>query len=297
MNETQPEVLEKLRHGSDLSIDGPLTRWGSGYQNTAFKSANDWLIRLGRTQAAGRRLLEEGALLDRLAGTLSFPIPKPVLVEQSDAFPSGVMVYRWLPGVSLDMAQPQKLTCAIAEQLGAIIAELHAAAPQGSVRKASSQDWRDWLSGPREWLQRTLTTPERSAFDKWLRDIEADEGIEGFPPCVIHGDLWFDHVLVDPERGCILGIVDFGDAGWGDPAQDLATQLHMGRRFFDRVVAVYAESSSEPIDVLQSRIRWRWQLREVHGLWWAWKRGDRGDFEDALGKLRRGPIFGSSRRT
>ena len=286
------ELLEKLRHCSGLTIDGPLQHSGSGYQNTVFRSANDWLIRLGRTQADGQRLVEEGKLLERLVAAMSFQVPTPAFLQQSDVFPTGVMVYRRLAGVALDTAHPERLTRAIAEQLGAIIAKLHTFAPREEVRDAASEAWRVWLSEPREWLERALATRERSTFDAWLADIEVDAGMQRFSTCFIHGDLWFDHVLIDPLSGCITGIVDFGDAGWGDPAQDLATQFHMGPQFFERVLAVYAEFSTQPPDVLKSRIRRRWQLREFHGLWWAWKRNDRVEIDDALRKLRAGPVFG-----
>ena len=39
---------------------------------------------------------------------------------------------------------------------------------------------------------------------------------------VIHGDLTEDHILLDPRRGSIAGVIDFADAAIGDPAQDFA---------------------------------------------------------------------------
>ena len=44
-----------------------------------------------------------------------------------------------------------------------------------------------------------------------------DEG----PPQFQHGDLGAEHILVDRGRGEIIAIIDWGDAGWGNPVADL----------------------------------------------------------------------------
>jgi aminoglycoside phosphotransferase (APT) family kinase protein len=50
----------------------------------------------------------------------------------------------------------------------------------------------------------------------------------GFPgrasdtPRLVHGDLWAEHVLIDPHTRSVSGIIDWGDAVIGDPVIDLA---------------------------------------------------------------------------
>ncbi|UAK25630.1 phosphotransferase family protein [Sphingomonas nostoxanthinifaciens] len=40
------------------------------------------------------------------------------------------------------------------------------------------------------------------------------------PPVVVHGDLVYEHVLIDKDTLELTGIIDFGDIALGDPAQD-----------------------------------------------------------------------------
>lgn len=42
-----------------------------------------------------------------------------------------------------------------------------------------------------------------------------------FPRCLVHNDLFSDHVLLDDVAGEIAGIIDFEDASIGDPIIDL----------------------------------------------------------------------------
>ncbi len=46
-------------------------------------------------------------------------------------------------------------------------------------------------------------------------------------PTLVHGDLASYHLLVDPAERRLVAVIDFGTAGIGDPAVDVATLLHV----------------------------------------------------------------------
>jgi aminoglycoside 2''-phosphotransferase len=46
-----------------------------------------------------------------------------------------------------------------------------------------------------------------------------------YAPCLRHGDFGTGNIIYDPEALSIVGIVDFGSAGLGDPATDFAGLL------------------------------------------------------------------------
>ena len=46
-----------------------------------------------------------------------------------------------------------------------------------------------------------------------------------YTPVIIHGDLGVYHILFDPTTQSISRIIDFGTAGLGDPATDVAVLL------------------------------------------------------------------------
>jgi aminoglycoside 2''-phosphotransferase len=46
-------------------------------------------------------------------------------------------------------------------------------------------------------------------------------------PPLVHGDLTSYHLLVDPTERRLAAVLDFGTAGIGDPAVDVAALLHV----------------------------------------------------------------------
>lgn len=72
-------------------------------------------------------------------------------------------------------------------------------------------------------------------------------------PVLIHGDLGCYHILFDPEQQCLSGIIDFGTAGIGSPAIDLAALLdNHGEAVLKRMSKYY---SGTEVLIDQARFR------------------------------------------
>ena len=79
-----------------------------------------------------------------------------------------------------------------------------------------------------------LWTHQRQWLDELFTEFEAVPFAH--TPSLIHGDLAPYHLLHDPESGRLMGVLDFGVAGLGDPATDLACLLSVwGERFAGRL--------------------------------------------------------------
>ena len=65
-----------------------------------------------------------------------------------------------------------------------------------------------------------------------------DPSLQAFEPCLIHGDFGPSNVLYDDRSHIVSGVIDFGFAGLGDPAQDIAAASCFG----DDFLAHYARS-------------------------------------------------------
>ena len=65
----------------------------------------------------------------------------------------------------------------------------------------------------------------RSCVDAVYKGIE--NGVEWFyyTPCLIHGDLALEHIIVDECYKNVVGILDFGVSGTGNPAHDMGVLL------------------------------------------------------------------------
>jgi aminoglycoside 2''-phosphotransferase len=82
---------------------------------------------------------------------------------------------------------------------------------------------------------------------------EAFEAVEPGVPRLAHNDLSDDHILVRAD-GRLAGVIDFGDAAYGDPAIDFAWFWRLGEAAVDFVLTVYGLTPEDP--GLKVRAHW-----------------------------------------
>jgi aminoglycoside phosphotransferase (APT) family kinase protein len=140
-------------------------------------------------------------------------------------------------------------------------------------------------------LRSCLSAAEFQLVMTWWQGFRFDKKMLHYNPVLVHGDLWYGNVLSDPDTGSITGIIDFEDAALDDPAQDFATLLHSGYDFTGHVIEAYRKAGGSFDDNILYRMRKLWSGREFGGLAYAVEMQDEAELEEALDKLRRGPIL------
>jgi aminoglycoside phosphotransferase (APT) family kinase protein len=179
-----------------------------------------WMVRCPRTTAAGARLEAEGRLLAALAGWLPYSVPQ---VEVSAALPEGgrAVVHRSLPGSPLDIAEVVAGS-GLAAAVGRALAALH------DVPERLIEDVGLPVYSADEYRLRRLAEVDRAAVSghvpsrllaRWEQALE-EVGAWRFVPCVVHGDLAADSVLVDGGR--VTGMLEWAETRIADPADDFA---------------------------------------------------------------------------
>ena len=210
----------------------------------------DWVLRMGRTHAANRRLQYEMRKLD----TLSVSLLIPHYVERS---PWGGL-YRRIPGDPVTAMELK--TRATQDVLGDFVTRLHDPKNLPTRYRTGHAEalWRRRYQiledRIRDSVLPLLTIKRQRRAKGYFLDFFNQLNTITWEPALLHGDLSRDHIMVD--AGTISGIIDFGDLMVGDPAFDWAGW----------------ESGSAP-DTYQDRIwfyRWvapTYQIRRVleHG--------------------------------
>jgi len=95
-----------------------------------------------------------------------------------------------------------------------------------------------------------------------------------YEPVLIHGDLGVYHILYDPIQGRLIGIIDFGVAGLGDPASDFACLIQaLGESFLQRM-ARFSHAIQPALDRARFRagaLELEWALHGIRSndaSWW-----------------------------
>jgi aminoglycoside 2''-phosphotransferase len=264
-----------------------------GLVNTVVIINNQWVCRFAKDERGIQALAGEAQILDLVRRHVDLAVP--VFEYQEPDF----VAYRFIEGrplnrqelVELDDREQERL----AEQLATFLYQLHSI-PQAELaehaigRSDAQRTLQDW--------ERLYADVERELFPLLWRD-QRDWVARHFAPLLtarldlayrpvpIHGDLAQYHILYQGPTPRLVGIIDFGTAGLGDPAGDFAVLISMyGERFLQRMARTYS-GITEALD----RARFWAGTMELQWALAGMRSGDRSWFVAHIGRARdAGPI-------
>lgn len=234
-----------------------LFRTGSGGDHISWwitSGAGRYVLRWAPDTTTSGRLDREGRLRDVLRPHLDVPVPRAVATGTWRGT-------RWslderLPGVDLETAPVTERTLG---ELSRFLRELHAV-PLDAVRAPGALDV---LCPPLEALQQQA----RAAAGELGRPGDLPlPGTDDDGPVVLHADLKGEHLLVDGAGG-LTAVLDWSDAGTGDPALDVEGLVLAVGADAARVVARGAATPSATVERgvflarCRSAVRWAAALR------------------------------------
>ncbi len=298
MIEINTDRLETELHAifPSLKIPSPLFVIGSGFNSIVIEAGGAIVFRIGRNSIAQEGYEKERRCLPIIAPNLPFIIPNPKwYIKSSTYFPFGVIGYLKIPGLPL---QPSALGSTnlslLASDTANFLFALHHISPDSLALESAINRASHWEAQHQQvvlFLKDELTPTEFELIRRWGEDFLADKKMQQYNPVLQHGDLWYENMLVNSNMEKLIGIIDWEHLAIGDPSQDFATLFHLGGHFVRLVMQVY-ESLGGDVDAnLEYRMRRLWEAREFEGLQYAVKFDDSIELNDALQKLRHGPIL------
>lgn len=288
------EVFPELGAIDDIVVlnDGPSALVVESPQGVVFKIAKSW--------DSGAGFAKEQQLLPAIRDRLPAAIPYPVWAAgASKHFPFGVIGYPKLAGTPLSV-EDGRAGC-LTRDVGRFMQALHSIDVTPEIANWVPRPHAYWeqLERPRltytPSLREQLTPEEFRSVNHWWDDLLTDERMLDCRPVLHHGDFWHGNMLVNGDS-CLTAVVDWEHAAAGDPAQDVATLLHLGREFTLAVLQVYEAAGGILDEGLLYRAQRLWELREFHGLGLAAVSMNQKAFDDAVSKLRNGPLLNDQTR-
>jgi aminoglycoside 2''-phosphotransferase len=219
-----------------------------GMTNAVVIVDDELVFRFPKTDAARALQRYEVELLAAIHPHLSVAVPHVEAHSEQFAF------YRLVPGEPLYrhrllLASPEEQQ-RVLTQLAAFLAALHAIAlqplpkppwqhPDGAVSARSRALAR--LEQVQQQLYPHLWHDQRAWVEHLYQPVvDGSLNLDAFTPCLIHADLASYHLLIDAERWVLTGVIDFGTAGPGDPAVDIALLLNTyGESIVQRIATTY----------------------------------------------------------
>lgn len=191
----------------------------SGWDNQLLRLGDSLALRFPRRQLAAQLILHEQRWLAHLEERLPLAIPTPVRIGVPQfEYPWAWSVTPWIEGETADLAPPDSDQ---GERLAAFFGALHkpapADAPHNPYRSVSLTERAGAFASRLAKLDGKTHILDRRVHALWSDALAAPIDTA---PTWIHGDLHPRNILVD--KGCLAGVIDWGDLCGGDRACDLA---------------------------------------------------------------------------
>lgn len=204
-----------------------------GWDNFVVVINQEWIFRFPRTEKVRQRIHKEQRLIEYLHQRLDnhdICIPRYRMLSDQNGKVVGCY-YEMIQGQPLKPIHLQRMSHSvrtrIAVQIGTFLSILHTSNLQVvqniGIEVVHTDDyWRWHLQEIHQHVLPLLTPVERiQVVDMFETYLEEKKG-NPVPNTLTHGDLSYDHILYDPDKKVITGIIDFGDAQLTDPAYDFS---------------------------------------------------------------------------
>jgi aminoglycoside phosphotransferase (APT) family kinase protein len=210
-----------------------------------------WRVRSPRHAEASARLETEFLVLRAFAPAIRAELPflMPTVAGSVRLGSLTTFVYSHLAGSTRSVEDLTAGPAELAREIGVALAAIHDL-PQQLVSNADLPSYT-----PNEFRQRRLNELDQAATTgkipsalllRWEHAME-DVSLWRFNPCVVHGDLHEDNLLVDGRR--VTAVTGWTDLRIGDPADDFAWLVASNEQdFVDAVLAGYTAGRRDTPD-------------------------------------------------
>lgn len=273
---TASERVKQVIPGLQISS---LRAGEDGLVNDVLIVNEELVFRFARDETGRNALAREARLLAFLGPRLTLRIPE--VIEQGER----CLVYRFIPGVPLDraglLAQDGTARGALLEQVGNFLHELHGL-PRDAIesitgpleaRADTEQGYQQLYEAAERELLPSMMSWARAWARQLFRPVLEGSLDLGYTPVIIHGDLVPYHLCFEPGTRRLNGVIDFGNAGPGDPALDLGSLvLAFGESLLSPVKSVYPGLSSllDRARFHAATLELRWALAAIRSRDPAW---------------------------
>lgn len=202
-----------------------------GMVNDVVVVNQELVCRFAREDWGKEILAREIKILKIVKRYVDIPIPKLEHIEE------GFITYRYIKGEPLSRNSLLKLSNKAQErvigQFSKFLQQLHSVPIDilnefGVSASDTERSLEDWLQ-LYEQVQKSLFSYLWKHQQTWVHELFAPvvsgELNLNYTPVLINGDLATYHILFDPISESITGVIDFGTAGIGDPACDIAVLI------------------------------------------------------------------------
>jgi aminoglycoside 2''-phosphotransferase len=245
ISEIQNKYPNVLRPGAKISMDG-------GQYNDILIIDQAFVFRFPKQIEGIKTMVKEIKILNNIRGRLPLLIPDPIYSsDPTQAVGEVFMGYPMILGEPLrrevfNSIDDEAILERFASQLAGFLKVLHNIPYRElglDIEISDSLDeWIGLFSKIQLHLYEFMHSDACNRVTQHFESFFDTKEFHSFTPVLRHGDFGSSNILFDPKSFKIIGILDFGFAGIGDRAIDLAAVSTFGDHFFQKILKHYPVS-------------------------------------------------------
>lgn len=213
-----------------------------GMDHFALVVNKEWIFRFPNRQEYFATFSNEVRLLEHLQDIVSLPIPHYTLLAADRSFGG----YKMLEGDEFTDTVFRELSSDVQKKMGTHIAEfltsLHSQTADelrdfGLPKTDYDKKFADLRKDYEGILSKHITKEEQKGCEWFF--VETQKVMSQIPFVLVHSDFYWWHILINKPRTALSGVIDFGDACFGDAAGDFGGLWIYGREFVESIFAQY----------------------------------------------------------
>ena len=258
-----------------------------GWDNQVIEINDELIFRFTRREETRKQHIKELELLPLLNERLTLKVPKPIY-SRIYGKPPHYMAYKRIPGEPLTKEAAKNLNQDyLIETFSNFLSELQDTPISlfSQIPVYIAEEWRnqyhDLLNQVMEKIAPMLEPSTVKAIIKVFDNPLNEPNFFDYVPTLIHRDLTSEHILYSGDR--ITGVIDWGDACFGDPAFDLAGFL---MDYDSTLVEKLIDTLNVPAHCLE-RAQFYARISVFHGALYMKEIGDEKRLQDKLNQIKR----------
>ncbi len=219
------EHLQAIAERHNLGTDAFTLLPQIGIFNKVYQVGDDYILRIARDHPKSFVVARREAIAVPLARAVGVHTPNLLVMDDTcDIIPVPYTIYERVRGETLELLhlEPHE-TPNVWRAVGRDLARLHTTVEyQGAATQLDHTETSDLTSLPDELAEAGyFTGMEARWLTQWLARL-APAATAPITPCFLHGDNQMSNIMVCVGSLDYLAFIDWGNAGWGDPAFDFA---------------------------------------------------------------------------
>ena len=253
MNKFQ-KYVQLIQHDFPAFRVSSIKKVGEGDNSKAFRVNENYIFRFPKRKDVKQQIRREISVLPKIRSALNVQIPEFEFISPELHY----VGYKKIEGKVLSNkifeSLKKKEQDFLEKTIAQFLYQIHSFPIEdlqncGLEQMNLYEEYSENFENAKQFIFPKVSKSKREIIGRLFTEYLSDENNFNYAPTLVHNDFSKDHILYDPAKKEITGIIDFGDIAFGDPDYDfLYLANEFGKDFLIKILKYY-QHANRPVSL------------------------------------------------